>query len=324
MANKGMRDGGFNHRPVLYQEVMDALRPERGRRYIDGTLGAGGHAFGLLEKSSPDGLLLGLDVDPQALELARERLGTFGERAHIYQASYVEMKSIVCAVGWQDVQGILLDLGVSSMQLDTPGRGFSFQADAPLDMRFNPDMATTAADLVNTLSESELARILFEYGEERLARIIARAIIQTRPMDTTGQLVDVITKVVKAHVHPSQRYDKSKKKVHPATRTFQALRIAVNQELNSLSFVLPLALDILSPGGRLAVISFHSLEDRIVKQFFRRESQDCLCPPKQPVCTCGHHARLIEINRRPIMAGLQEIQVNQRARSARLRVVEKL
>jgi 16S rRNA (cytosine1402-N4)-methyltransferase len=325
MANSDVVYGGVGHRPVLYQEVIDALKPERGGRYIDGTLGAGGHAFGLLQASSPDGLLLGLDLDPQALELAKQRLIAFGDRAILVRSSYTEMKAQLHSLGWSGVQGVLLDLGVSSMQLDTPGRGFSFQADAPLDMRFDPNAMMTAAELVNTISEADLAKILFDYGEERRARQIAKAIIQARPLRTTKELADLILKV-SINKEKKQQYHNQygKKKVHPATRTFQALRIAVNQEMDAITSVLPAALDVLSPGGRLAVISFHSLEDRIVKQFIRKESSDCLCPPRQPVCSCGHKASLVEVNRRPIMASQDEILENPRARSARLRVAEKI
>lgn len=325
MANLGVIDGGSVHRPVLYQEVLDALKPTRGGQYIDGTLGAGGHAFGILHVSSPDGRLLGLDLDPHALELAREKLKIFDDRIILVQSSYTEMKAVMLAHGWSNVQGILLDLGVSSMQFDTPGRGFSFQADAPLDMRFSPDTQTTAADLINTLTEEELTRILFEFGEERRARKIAKSIIQTRPIKTTGQLTDLILKISKGQHEAVRKYVKpEKKRIHPATRTFQALRIAVNRELESITTVLPQAVDILSPGGRLAVISFHSLEDRIVKHFFRQESRDCICPPRQPVCSCGHRASLAEITRRPIVAGQEEVVNNPRARSARLRVAQKL
>ncbi|HSQ26088.1 MAG TPA: 16S rRNA (cytosine(1402)-N(4))-methyltransferase RsmH [Anaerolineales bacterium] len=315
---------GYLHRPVLYQEVIDALLPTRGGRYIDGTLGAGGHAYGVLQASSPDGKLLGFDVDPQALEIARLRLQPFGDRVHIVQSSYTEMGISMQRLGWSTVQGVLLDLGVSSMQLNTPGRGFSFQVDAPLDMRFSPHAQTSAADLVNSLTETELAKILFEYGEERRARQIAKAIIQARPVTTTRQLSDLIMRI-SSHKDSFQRHEKSgRKKMHPATRTFQALRIAVNQELQAIEMVMPKAVSALSTGGRLAVISFHSLEDRIVKQFFRHESRDCICPPKQPVCTCGHKASLVEINRRPIIASQAEMIENPRARSAKLRVIEKL
>ncbi len=311
---------GLAHRPVLYQEIIHALKPARGNRYVDATLGAGGHAWGILQHSSPDGLLLGLDVDPQALALAAERLAVFGQRAILVRASYTQLAEQLASLGWSHVNGILLDLGVSSMQLDVAERGFSFSADAPLDMRFDPANPRTAAQLVNELPEEELARILFQYGEEIYAKQIARAVVQARPVTTTGQLAAIVSRVVGRR---SRREDR-KRPLHPATRTFQALRIAVNRELEALEEVLPQAVAALAPGGRLAVISFHSLEDRMVKQFFRRESADCLCPPRQPVCTCGHRATLVEINRHPIRPQEDEVAQNPRARSARLRVAERI
>ncbi|HEX2981712.1 MAG TPA: 16S rRNA (cytosine(1402)-N(4))-methyltransferase RsmH, partial [Anaerolineaceae bacterium] len=280
-----------------------------------GTLGAGGHAWGILQASSPEGRLLGLDLDPVALELARKRLAEFGERATLKQASYITLREQLAELGWPSVQGIVLDLGVSSMQIDTAERGFSFQAEGPLDMRFSPENPVTAADLVNRLPEAELAQIIWEYGEERMSRRIARAIVQARPIETTRQLAETIARAARGERGG---------RIHPATRTFQALRIAVNQELKVIEGVLPQAVDALDPGGRLAVISFHSLEDRIVKQFFRRESRDCICPPEQPICTCGHKASITEVTRHPIEAAEPEIAQNPRARSARLRVAEKL
>jgi len=284
---------------------------------VDATLGAGGHAWGILQASQPQGRLLGLDVDPQALELARQRLSEFGERAILVRASFATLSTQLASLGWQAVDGIVLDLGMSSMQIDTPERGFSFQVDAPLDMRFDPDQPVSAADLVNHLSENELAEILYRYGEERQARQIARAIVAARPVHTTRQLAELVVGVVSSGGRQRQR-------IHPATRTFQALRIAVNRELEALEAVLPQAVSALRPGGRLAVISFHSLEDRLVKQYFRRESRDCLCPPRQPICTCGHKAVLREVTRHPIRPRADEIAENPRARSARLRVAEKL
>ena len=269
------------HQPVLYQEIIHALRPKSTGFYVDGTLGAGGHAAGLLAGSEPGGQLLGLDVDPQALELARQNLAPFGERACLKRAPYTSLPDQLAALGWDTVDGILLDLGASSMQFDTPERGFSFLADGPLDMRFDPSNPLTAAEIVNTWPEDELVDVLFRYGEERASRRIARAIQQARPISGTRQLADVIEKATGRH-GPH----------HPATQTFQALRIAVNGELESLEKTLPLAVQALGPGGRLAVISFHSLEDRLVKEFFRLESKDCICPPRQPVCTCGHKASI--------------------------------
>ena len=280
---------------------------------MDGTLGAGGHAAGLLAESEPGGQLLGLDVDPQALDLARQKLASYGERAHIKRAPYTSLPDQLATLGWDRVDGILLDLGASSIQFDTPERGFSFLADGPLDMRFDPSNPLTAAEIVNTWPEAELVDVLFRYGEERASRRIARAIVQARTVSGTRQLAAVIEKALGRH-GPH----------HPATQTFQALRIAVNDELESVEKTLPMAVQALAPGGRLAVISFHSLEDRLVKEFFRRESKDCLCPPRQPVCTCGHKASIKEITRRPITPSEEEINRNSRARSAKLRVAEKL
>jgi 16S rRNA (cytosine1402-N4)-methyltransferase len=320
------------HRPVLYQEVLAALEPVQGRRYIDCTVGAGGHARGILEASSPDGALLGLDLDPQALQLARTNLEDFAQRAHLVLSSYTLLRQRMAELGWNSVSGIILDLGLSSMQLDTPERGFSFQYAAPLDMRFDPDNSLTAAILVNQLDEHELANLIYRCGEEPQARRIAHAIVENRPVEDTQKLAEIILKVVeRAKYQDNKRRTKSstserpdKKRIHPATRTFQALRIAVNHELENLEMVLPEAVTALESGGRLAVISFHSLEDRIVKQFFRRESQDCICPPRQPVCTCGHQAILRELTRRPVQPQAEELAQNARSRSARMRVAEKL
>ncbi len=302
------------HQPVLYQEVINALMPRSPGKYVDATVGAGGHAWGILEASSPEGQLLGLDRDPQALALASQRLSIFSGRYTLIQAAYDTLLTQLHIVGWESVNGILFDLGVSSMQLEQAERGFSFLQEGPLDMRFDPADPLTAADLVNTLSETALADLIWRYGEERYARRIARAIVQNRPLSTTRQLAEVIRRAVGRYPH----------EIHPATRTFQALRIAVNRELERLEAALPQAVTALAPGGRLAVIAFHSLEDRIVKQFFRRESTQCLCPPQQPQCTCGHQATLREITRHPITPQEDEIRSNPRARSARLRVAEKI
>jgi 16S rRNA (cytosine1402-N4)-methyltransferase len=304
----------FLHLPVLYHEIILALQPRREGFYVDCTLGAGGHAAGILEACQPDGCLLGMDLDPQAVSIARQRLAPFGSRAVIVQASYISLREQLDELGWQEVQGILLDLGVSSMQLDTPERGFSFQADAPLDMRFDPSNPVTADELVNLWDETDLADVIFRYGEERRAYRVARTIVRSRPIHTTSKLAEIVARATSG----------GRPGFHPATRTFQALRIAVNRELEALEIVLPKAVTALAPAGRLAVLSFHSLEDRIVKQYFRQESQDCICPPRQPVCTCGHHASVREINRHPIQPSDEEIDINPRARSAKLRVVEKI
>jgi 16S rRNA (cytosine1402-N4)-methyltransferase len=301
------------HQPVLYQEIIHALRPKSGARYVDGTLGAGGHSAGLLAESEPGGLLLGLDVDPQALSLARQKLAPFGERAWLKRAPYTALPDQLTELGWDRVDGILLDLGASSMQFDTPERGFSFLADGPLDMRFDPSNPLTAADIINCWPEQELADLIFRYGEEPASRHIARAIVAGRPVSGTRQLAAIIEKV-----QPRRGSH------HPATQTFQALRITVNGELESVEKFLPLAVQALRSGGRLAIIAFHSLEDRIVKEYFRRESKDCICPPRQPICTCGHKASIKEVNRRPITPTETEVKNNSRARSAKLRVAEKL
>ncbi|MFZ2094996.1 MAG: 16S rRNA (cytosine(1402)-N(4))-methyltransferase RsmH [Anaerolineales bacterium] len=304
----------MNHLPVLYNEIIHAMQPHRGGLYVDGTVGAGGHAWGILQASQPDGSLLGMDVDPQALALAREKLAEFGERAKLVRASYATLLTQLAALKWKQVDGILLDLGLSSMQLDSPSRGFSFRAEAPLDMRFNPDQETNAAQLVNTLDEGALADLLYRYGEEHRSRQVARAIVNARPISSTTQLAKVVAQVTSG----------GKSGIDPATRTFQALRIAVNGELEELECVLPQTLEALQPGGRLAIISFHSLEDRMVKQFMRRESRDCICPPNQPVCTCGHKASLREVTGKPLRPQEDEIRNNPRSRSARLRVAERV
>lgn len=315
---------GSPHRPVLYQEVIHALQPVRGGRYVDCTVGAGGHAWGILQESSPDGELLGLEVDPQAIEAAHERMAQFGDRMHLIQASYITLGEQLKKLGWQTVNGVLLDLGLSSMQLDTPDRGFSFLHDAPLDMRFDSRSPVSAADLINNLPEAELAQVLSRYGEEPRAQRIAQAFVRARPITTTFELAEIVTRVVGKAGTSSSRRQRSRNRTHPATRTFQALRIAVNRELEALENVLPQAVIALAPAGKLAVISFHSLEDRLVKQFIRLESRDCICPPRQPVCTCGHQASLVELTRHPLRPQMAEVQANPRARSARLRIAEKI
>ena len=281
---------------------------------MDGTLGAGGHARGIMEACAPDGQLLGLDVDPQALAIARKTLAPYEPRVHLAQASYTTLSTQLQQLGWDGVDGIVLDLGASSMQFDTPERGFSFMQDAPLDMRFGPHAPQTAADLVNKLTERELANLIYEYGEERDSRKIARAIVSKRPLHTTRELVAVIESV------SPRRGDR----VHPATRTFQALRIAVNEELASIAEVLPQAVTSLRSGGRLAVISFHSLEDRIVKDFFREQSKDLKNPPYERIYEVERSAVLKEVNRKPITPSEEETKNNPRARSAKLRIAEKI
>jgi 16S rRNA (cytosine1402-N4)-methyltransferase len=301
------------HIPVLLDEVLEGLSPLPGQRLIDGTVGAGGHTEAILKAIAPHGQVLALDADPSALEIARRRLAAYGDRVRFVNVNFVQLAAAARDLDFIPVHGILLDLGLSSMQLDAVERGFSFQSAGPLDMRYDPDSPTTASDLVNNLAQDELADLIYRFGEERRSRAIARAIVAARPLHTTHQLAEVVARAV-----GGRRGDR----LHPATRTFQALRIAVNDELDVLRAALPAATSILASGGRLAVISFHSLEDRIVKEFFRQESRDCICPPGQPVCTCGHRATLHIITPKPITATSTEAALNPRARSAKLRVAE--
>jgi len=302
------------HIPVLYKEIIHALQPKRGGRYVDCTLGAGGHARGILEACAPDGLLLGFDVDPQALALARETLAPYEGRAHLAQASYTSLASQLSSLKWESVDGIVLDLGASSMQFDTAARGFSFMQDGPLDMRFGINATQSADEIINTFEERELADMIFRYGEDRDARRIARAIIANRPLHTTRELVSVIEKA------SPRRGDR----MHPATQTFQALRIFVNGELDAIESVLPQAVNALKVGGVCAVISFHSLEDRIVKEFFREQSKDLFNPPYERIYEVERKAVIKLMNKKPIEASDEEIKDNPRARSAKLRIVEKL
>jgi 16S rRNA (cytosine1402-N4)-methyltransferase len=306
------------HQPVLLREVVAHLAPQPGGRFIDGTLGAGGHAAALLDATAPDGRLLGFDRDPAALAFAAGRLAGYGDRLTPVAGSYGDMASVAPAHGFDAVDGILLDLGLSSRQLDDAGRGFSFLKEGPLDMRFNPGDGDnpgdgeTAADLINNASAEELADIFRRYGEEQQSRRIARLIVVNRPLHTTTELAGLIAREVGGRHGRAGR--------HPATKVFQALRIAVNDELGEVERGLRAAVGLLRPGGRLAVISFHSLEDRLVKQFFRQAGRDCVCPPQQPICTCGARAVLKPVTRKAIQATPEEIAANPRSRSARLRV----
>ncbi len=304
----------MSHKPVLYQEIIHALQPRNGGRYVDGTLGAGGHARGILEACTPDGLLLGLDVDPQALALARETLAPYEKRIHLVQASHITLAEQLASLKWDAIDGIVLDLGASSMQFDNAERGFSFMQDGPLDMRFGPHVAMSAEDIINTYDERELADIIFRYGEDRDSRKIAKAIVMNRPLRTTRELVAVIEKA------SPRRGDR----VHPATQTFQALRIVVNEELAAVEITLPQAVSALRPGGRCAVISFHSLEDRIVKEYFREQSKELVNPPYERIYEQERKAIVQLVNKKPILPTDEEVQENPRARSAKLRVVEKL
>ncbi|MCL2679154.1 MAG: 16S rRNA (cytosine(1402)-N(4))-methyltransferase RsmH [Dehalococcoidia bacterium] len=301
------------HIPVLLKETLEALAIQPGGRYVDCTAGGGGHAEAILQKSAPGGQLLGLDADPEAVVAAWARLSHFGAAALIVNDNFVSLESVCLGNDFAPVNGVLFDLGMSSLQLSESGRGFSFKHGAPLDMRFNPAQPVSAEDIVNCWSEADLARIIYEYGEEPHSRGIARMIVRSRPLLTTDELASVVERVVP-----------SRGRIHPATRTFQALRIAVNQELDHLASALEQAVSVLGHGGRLVVISYHSLEDRIVKDFMRREAVSCVCPPGLPQCVCHHQPRLRIINRQVIIPTPAEEYANARSRSAKMRVAERI
>ena len=306
------------HTTVLLREAVDLIGPRPGGVYVDGTLGGGGHAEELLKRSAPDGLLVGLDQDQAAVTRCRERLAGYGERALLRQANFRDLEQVLAELKIERVDGVLLDLGLSWFHLRSPERGFSFMSEGPLDMRMDAGRSTTAADLVNTLSRHELARIIREYGEENRAYAIAKAIERARdrePITRTTQLSQIVSSVFPPY--PPRR-------IHPATLTFQALRIAVNDELGAQSEVLDRAVSLLKTGGRVAIISFHSLEDRIVKQAFAAHAKGCICPPRLPVCRCGKRPDLKVLTKRPVMASEDETAANPAARSAKLRAAEKL
>jgi len=303
----------FYHHPVMVEQALQVLAPRSGGIYVDATLGEGGHAEAMLD-STPGVRVLGLDPDPRAIATATRRLERFGAAFVATNTSYVRMNAIARAHGLYPADGVLFDLGLSSLQLEGEGRGFSFQRAEPLDMRFDPRQELTANAVVNSLRREELARVIREYGEEPRANTIARAIVERRPIQDTHALAAVVERAVGGR----------RGRIHPATRTFQAIRIHVNGELEALSTGLQQAFETLRPGGRLAVISYHSLEDRLAKEVLRRESRDCVCPPRTPICTCGHLATLGLINRKVIVPTEDEVRSNPRARSARMRVAERL
>ena len=315
------------HVSVMLDEVLTFLQPRSGGLYIDGTIGGGGHTTAILERSAPDGRVLGIDTDSQALARVGERLAEFVESGRLILAhgNFVDLASITEQAGFSSVQGVLLDLGFSSDQMDNAERGFAFSADGPLDMRLDQSLLLTAADLVNETSEQELANIIWRYGEETRSRQIARRIVQERSKGAITRTAQLARIAAAGVPHKPGA-------IHPATRTFQALRISVNKELESLEAVLPQIVDVLSTqrmgedgaAGRMAIIAFHSLEDRIVKEYMRREATDCICPPRIPICVCGHKARLRILTPKPAIPGKQEILHNPRSRSAKLRAAEVL
>ncbi|WP_417323979.1 16S rRNA (cytosine(1402)-N(4))-methyltransferase RsmH [Faecousia sp.] len=309
----------FQHKSVLLQECIDALNIRPDGIYLDGTLGGAGHSSQIARRLTEGGRLIGVDRDRTALAAAKERLAPYADRVTLVHSNFAEIDAILDSLGIPAVDGMLFDLGVSSPQLDDASRGFSYMADAPLDMRMDKDDALTAGEVVNTWPQGELRRILYDYGEERYAPQIAAAICRARekaPVETTLELVDIIRSAM-----PAQAL---REKQHPAKRSFQAIRIAVNDELCAVSRMMQAAVGRLNPGGRLAVITFHSLEDRIVKSEMQQAARGCTCPPEFPVCVCGKKPLVKLVTRKPIVSGPAELEENPRARSAKLRVAEKL
>lgn len=312
-----MMQATFEHLSVMPEEVLHWLQPVAGGIYLDGTLGGAGHSRLILETAA-DSRLIGLDRDPAALDEAAKVLAPYGDRVSLHHATFDQASQVLQQLGIDGLDGMLLDLGVSSHQLDTPERGFSFRYDAPLDMRMDPTTGMTAADVVNQTEERELLRIFFEYGEERYSRRIVRKIVALRaetPLTKTGELAELVRQAIPGGQKPSR--------IDPATRVFQALRIYVNDELGQLERGLETAISLLKPGGRLVVISFHSLEDRIVKHLFRKKAQGCICPPRLPVCHCHHTPEVKILTRRGVKAGDDEVNQNARSRSAILRATER-
>lgn len=306
----------FHHIPVLLNETIELLDCRPGDIIVDGTLGGGGHASEIIRRILPGGLLVGIDQDPEALRAARERLMPYGDSLITVHDNFANLEQIMHRCSLSHIDGMLIDLGVSSYQLDTGSRGFSYQEDARLDMRMNPNQDLSAYEVVNEYEEDRLARIIADYGEERWAKRIAQFIVKNRPIETTGQLTEVIKAAIPAK---ARRHGP-----HPAKRTFQAIRIEVNNELGNLRKVIGQAISFLRPGGRLCVITFHSLEDRIVKTAFRNMENPCTCPPRAPICTCGKKPLVKVLTRKPVIPTDEEIDANPRARSAKLRACQKL
>jgi len=309
------------HLPVMLEEVMLALSPHPGSFQIDATVGGGGHAIRILEAANPDGRLLGIDADPRAIDRSMQRLSGFGDRAFVRQANFESLGDVANANGFEAVDGILMDLGVSSQQLDDDDRGFSFRSSDELDMRFDTRVGIPAAEVVATYREAQLADVFKRHGEEPHARRIARAIVAERDrttIETPAQLAEIVTRATPRPRNPRRR------RIHPATRVFQALRIEVNRELETLPTALESAVDLLKPDGRICVISYHSLEDRIVKRFLARERRGCTCPPEVPVCVCGKSPRVASVGAQPQLPTEAEVASNPRARSAKLRAARRL
>lgn len=308
----------FSHQPVMLTETVDNLKVRPGGIYVDGTVGGGGHSYEIAKRLAGSGRLICIDQDEAAIRAAGERLAEFGELVSVVRSNYSGMGQVLSGLGISQVDGIVLDLGVSSHQLDTPERGFSYMEDAPLDMRMDQRNARTARDIVNDGSEAELARIIRDYGEDKFAGRIARAISRSReeqPIETTGELAEIIRQAIPMKARMTGG--------HPAKRTFQAIRIELNQELAVLEDTLEEMIGLLGDGGRICIITFHSLEDRIVKSIYRREEHPCTCPPEFPVCICGKEARGVAVTRKPVLPSGEELEQNPRSRSAKLRVFER-
>lgn len=309
----------FKHKSVLLEETIESLNIKPDGIYVDGTLGGGGHAFHVCEKLGEHGRLIGIDQDAAAIAAATERLSEFGDKVTIVRSNYENIKSVLDELGIDKVDGIYLDLGVSSYQLDTAERGFTYREDVPLDMRMDQRKEETAADIVNTYSEFDLYRIIRDYGEDKFAKNIAKHIVKARekkPIETTGELTEIIKAAIPMKVRATGG--------HPAKQTFQAIRIELNRELEVLNESIDTMIDLLNPGGRLSIITFHSLEDRIVKTRFRNNENPCICPPDFPVCVCGKVSKGRVVTRKPIVPSDEEIEENSRAKSSKLRVFERI
>lgn len=308
----------FEHKSVLLYETVDSLNIKPDGIYVDGTLGGGGHAYEVCSRLGKYGRLIGIDQDADAIAAATKRLEPFADKVTVVRSNYENIASVLHDLGIEKVDGIYLDLGVSSYQLDTASRGFTYREDAPLDMRMDQRNTQTAADIVNTYSETELYHIIRDYGEDRFAKNIAKHIVQRRqekPYETTGELIETIKAAIPAKIRATGG--------HPAKRTFQAIRIELNHELDVLNRSIDTMIDLLNPGGRLSIITFHSLEDRIVKKRFRDNENPCICPPEFPVCMCGRKSKGTVITRKPIVPGEEELEYNKRSKSSKLRVFER-
>lgn len=308
----------FEHKSVLLYETVDSLNIKPDGIYVDGTLGGGGHAYEVCSRLGKHGRLIGIDQDADAIAAATKRLEPFADKVTVVRSNYENIASVLHDLGIEKVDGIYLDLGVSSYQLDTASRGFTYREDAPLDMRMDQRNTQTAADIVNTYSETELYHIIRDYGEDRFAKNIAKHIVQRRqekPYETTGELIETIKAAIPAKIRATGG--------HPAKRTFQAIRIELNHELDVLNRSIDTMIDLLNPGGRLSIITFHSLEDRIVKKRFRDNENPCICPPEFPVCMCGRKSKGTVITRKPIVPGEEELEYNKRSKSSKLRVFER-